>query len=417
MPASEHRDHDASVARRCPGGTAPGRRRARGSSVVVTGRWSAVRVHTSNAASGRTSCVTRMIDAVMIRDLEWLVELGDARPRHRDGGCAGHQPADALPGPGPARGRARACGSSSGCRPGSSRRPTASWCSTRRATSSPATTSCAPRSPTGSTPTPASVRLAFLDSMATTLVPRLLRAFHAHAPGVKVVLSQEPAHDIRRDLDRGAVELGLTMERADDLGWLPGAARAAGRRGAADPPAQRPPSGSTSPSWPTTSWSPRRPGSATARSSRGCSPRPGSVPGSPSRAPTWPPSRASWPRASASPSCRRRSPVSRARSGSRSPRRAPAGRSASPGAPTGRSRHRRSASSTSCAAVGRGPRREAPGHDDPARWGRAGSTVGQAGSALARTEEQAAARRTRDRDGAGPPLEAGVDRQRLKPSR
>ena len=65
------------------------------------------------------------------------------------------------------------------------------------------------------------VRLAFLDSMATTLVPRLLRAFHAEAPGVKVVLSQEPAHDIRRDLERGAVELGLTMERSDGLGWLP----------------------------------------------------------------------------------------------------------------------------------------------------------------------------------------------------
>jgi LysR family transcriptional regulator, transcription activator of glutamate synthase operon len=65
------------------------------------------------------------------------------------------------------------------------------------------------------------VRLAFLDSMATTLVPRLLRAFHADAPGVKVVLSQEPAHHIRRDLDRGAVELGLTMERDRDLGWLP----------------------------------------------------------------------------------------------------------------------------------------------------------------------------------------------------
>jgi LysR family transcriptional activator of glutamate synthase operon len=70
-------------------------------------------------------------------------------------------------------------------------------------------------------PDTGTVRLAFLDSMATTLVPRLLRAFHAHAPGVRVELSQEPAHDIRRDLDRGAVELGLTMERSDDLGWLP----------------------------------------------------------------------------------------------------------------------------------------------------------------------------------------------------
>ncbi|GAA5108566.1 hypothetical protein GCM10023339_07740 [Alloalcanivorax gelatiniphagus] len=57
--------------------------------------------------------------------------------------------------------------------------------------------------------------------MATTLVPKLLRAFHAEAPGVKVVLSQEPAHDIRRDLDRGSVELGLTMDRSADHGWLP----------------------------------------------------------------------------------------------------------------------------------------------------------------------------------------------------
>jgi DNA-binding transcriptional LysR family regulator len=60
------------------------------------------------------------------------------------------------------------------------------------------------------------VRLAFLDSMATTLLPRLLRGFHEAAPGIKVVLSQEPAHDIRRDLDRGAAELGLTMSGPED---------------------------------------------------------------------------------------------------------------------------------------------------------------------------------------------------------
>lgn len=65
------------------------------------------------------------------------------------------------------------------------------------------------------------VRLAFLDSMATTLVPRLLRSFHEAVPAVKVVLSQEPAHDIRRDLDRGAVELGLTLAQSADYGWLP----------------------------------------------------------------------------------------------------------------------------------------------------------------------------------------------------
>lgn len=60
------------------------------------------------------------------------------------------------------------------------------------------------------------VRLAFLDSMATTVLPRLLRGFHEHAPRIKVVLSQEPAHEIRRDLDHGAAELGLTMARPED---------------------------------------------------------------------------------------------------------------------------------------------------------------------------------------------------------
>lgn len=64
------------------------------------------------------------------------------------------------------------------------------------------------------------VRLAFLDSMATSLVPRLLRAFHAHAPRVRVLLSQEPAHDIVRDLATAAVDLAITSARpAGDFGW------------------------------------------------------------------------------------------------------------------------------------------------------------------------------------------------------
>jgi DNA-binding transcriptional LysR family regulator len=64
------------------------------------------------------------------------------------------------------------------------------------------------------------VRLAFLDSMATSLVPRLLRAFHAEAPRVRVVLSQEPGHEIVRDLDAGAVDLAITSVRPPgDFGW------------------------------------------------------------------------------------------------------------------------------------------------------------------------------------------------------
>ncbi|WP_170126044.1 LysR family transcriptional regulator [Nocardioides speluncae] len=66
------------------------------------------------------------------------------------------------------------------------------------------------------------VRLAFLDSMATSLVPRLLRAFHQHAPAIRVLLSQEPGHDILRDLVSGACELAITSARpAGDYGWLP----------------------------------------------------------------------------------------------------------------------------------------------------------------------------------------------------
>lgn len=66
------------------------------------------------------------------------------------------------------------------------------------------------------------VRLAFLDSMATSLVPKLLRGFHQEAPGVRVELSQEPGHRIRDDLAAGAVDLAITASRpGEHFGWLP----------------------------------------------------------------------------------------------------------------------------------------------------------------------------------------------------
>lgn len=66
------------------------------------------------------------------------------------------------------------------------------------------------------------VRLAFLDSIATSLVPRVLRSFHEHAPGVRVMLSQEPAHEIVRDLEVGAVDLAILSPRpVGDFGWHP----------------------------------------------------------------------------------------------------------------------------------------------------------------------------------------------------
>jgi DNA-binding transcriptional LysR family regulator len=70
-------------------------------------------------------------------------------------------------------------------------------------------------------PESGTVRLAFLDSMSTSLVPRVLRDFHASAPAVRVLLTQEPGHDITRDLENGAVELAITSWRAPGpYGWL-----------------------------------------------------------------------------------------------------------------------------------------------------------------------------------------------------
>ncbi len=59
-------------------------------------------------------------------------------------------------------------------------------------------------------PDAGTVRLAFLDSLATSLVPGLLRDFHAQAPSTRVLLSQEPAHEILADLDSGDVDVAIT---------------------------------------------------------------------------------------------------------------------------------------------------------------------------------------------------------------
>jgi DNA-binding transcriptional LysR family regulator len=68
------------------------------------------------------------------------------------------------------------------------------------------------------------VRLAFLDSIATSLVPRLLHDFHDEAPRVRVVLTQEPAHEIVADLATGAAELAISTRPAGEsgsFGWHP----------------------------------------------------------------------------------------------------------------------------------------------------------------------------------------------------
>lgn len=71
-------------------------------------------------------------------------------------------------------------------------------------------------------PESGTVRLAFLDSMATSLVPRILHDFRQEAPHVRVVLRQEPNHEILRDLGSGVAELAITSPRPSGAhGWLP----------------------------------------------------------------------------------------------------------------------------------------------------------------------------------------------------
>lgn len=71
-------------------------------------------------------------------------------------------------------------------------------------------------------PDTGTVRLAFLDSIATSLVPRILHDFRQEAPRVRVVLRQEPYHEILRDLASGLSGLALTAPRPPDPhGWLP----------------------------------------------------------------------------------------------------------------------------------------------------------------------------------------------------
>ena len=71
-------------------------------------------------------------------------------------------------------------------------------------------------------PETGTVRLAFLDSIATSLVPRILHDFRPEAPRVRVALRQEPGHEILRDLASGLSELALTSPRPPGPhGWLP----------------------------------------------------------------------------------------------------------------------------------------------------------------------------------------------------
>jgi LysR family transcriptional activator of glutamate synthase operon len=65
------------------------------------------------------------------------------------------------------------------------------------------------------------VRLAFLHSVATSLMPDLLKAFRELAPNVRFALRQEAGHDIVQDLETGEAEIGIISPRPDPaaFGW------------------------------------------------------------------------------------------------------------------------------------------------------------------------------------------------------
>ncbi|WP_327639442.1 LysR family transcriptional regulator [Kribbella sp. NBC_00482] len=70
-------------------------------------------------------------------------------------------------------------------------------------------------------PESGTVRLAFLHSVATSLLPDLLKAFRAVAPNIGFALRQEPAHDIVQDLESGEAEIAIIAPRPDParFGW------------------------------------------------------------------------------------------------------------------------------------------------------------------------------------------------------
>jgi DNA-binding transcriptional LysR family regulator len=67
------------------------------------------------------------------------------------------------------------------------------------------------------------VRLAFLHSVATWLLPEMLRGYRAVLPGVRFELTQGAGHEILDHLRAGRVDLAMTSPRPDDadLGWHP----------------------------------------------------------------------------------------------------------------------------------------------------------------------------------------------------
>jgi DNA-binding transcriptional LysR family regulator len=70
-------------------------------------------------------------------------------------------------------------------------------------------------------PESGTVRLAFMHSVGTGVVPDLLTAFRRESPSIRFALREEPSHEIVRDLESGEAELGITGPRPSTelFGW------------------------------------------------------------------------------------------------------------------------------------------------------------------------------------------------------
>ncbi|GIJ49335.1 LysR family transcriptional regulator [Virgisporangium aliadipatigenens] len=70
-------------------------------------------------------------------------------------------------------------------------------------------------------PDSGTVRLGFLNSMSTSVVPPLLRDFRRAAPRVRVTLRQAPSHELLQDLATGTAELAIMGPRpTGPHGWI-----------------------------------------------------------------------------------------------------------------------------------------------------------------------------------------------------
>ena len=160
---------------------------------------------------------------MMLRDLDWLVTVADLEHVTDAAAVLGTNAADALPSRSPGSRTSSASGSSSASHDGVHPTPTGELVvAAARDLDARATPSWWPTSRPLLDPDAGVVRLAFLDSIARLRCPAGAARRPRAAPQVRVLLRQEPGHEIAADL---AQRCGRPRDHqsppATALGWLP----------------------------------------------------------------------------------------------------------------------------------------------------------------------------------------------------